>query len=94
MEKKRILFVGEASCLNTGFSTYYRELLPRLAATNKYELAEMGSYLRQDDPKAAEFIRGRWKFYGVMPSTPEEAQAFQQPCPHPSAVLGGDASFA
>ena len=82
-KKKRILFVGEASHLNTGFSNYYGELLQRLAATGKYELAELGSYARQDDPRAAEFIKGRWKFYGVMPTTQEEAQAFQQPCPHP-----------
>jgi glycosyltransferase involved in cell wall biosynthesis len=84
-EKKRILFVGEASFLNTGFSTYYRELLPRLAATGKYELAELGCYVRQDDPRADEFIQGRWKFYGVMPTTQEEAQAFQQPSAHPRA---------
>lgn len=84
-DKKKILFVGEASFLNTGFSTYYRELLPRLAATGKYEIAELGCYVRQDDPRVNEFIRGRWKFYGVMPSTQEEAQAFQQPCPHPRA---------
>lgn len=41
-KKKRILFVGEASFLHTGFATYYRELLPRLAATGKYDLAEIG----------------------------------------------------
>lgn len=42
MTKKRILFIGEASFLNTGFSNYYAALLPRLVATNKYELAEIG----------------------------------------------------
>lgn len=73
--KKRILFVGEASFLNTGFSTYYRELLPRLVATGKYEIAEFGSYARQDDPQVASFIRGRWKFYGNNPMTPEEQEA-------------------
>lgn len=81
--KKRILFVGEASFLNTGFSTYYRELLPRLAATGKYEIAELGSYARQDDARVQEFIAGRWRFYGVMPVNEEEARAFQQPNPHP-----------
>lgn len=82
-EKKRILFIGEASFLNTGFSTYYRELLPRLAETGKYEIAEMGSYAYQNDPRVKEFIAGRWKFYGVMPENQEEAKAFNQPCPHP-----------
>jgi len=81
--KKRILFVGEASFLHTGFSTYYRELLPRLVETGKYEIAELGSYARQDDPRVAEFIDGRWKFYGTMPTTPEEQQVFSQPNPHP-----------
>lgn len=63
--KKRILFCGEASFLNTGFSTYYRELLPRLAKTGKYEIAEMGSYANQADPRIYDFIRNRWTFYGV-----------------------------
>lgn len=79
--KKRILFVGEASFLNTGFSTYYRELLPRLAATNKYEIAEFGSYATDDDPRIHGFIKGRWKFYGNDPKTPEEQEAFQQQDP-------------
>lgn len=83
--KKRILFVGEASFLNTGFSTYYRELLPRLVATGKYEIAELGSYARQDDKRVQEFIAGRWKFYGVMPTNEEENRLFQQPPPHPRA---------
>lgn len=81
--KKRILFIGEASFLNTGFSTYYRELLPRLAATGKYEIAELGSYARQDDPRVQEFIAGRWRFYGVMPVNEEEARLFQMQSPEP-----------
>lgn len=79
--KKRILFVGEASFLNTGFSNIYRELLPRLAATGKYEIAEFGSYARDDHPDIKGFIKGRWKFYGCMPMTPEEEQLFNQPDP-------------
>ena len=83
--KKRILFCGEASCLSTGFSTYYRYLLPHLAATGKYELAEFGSYASQDDERVQSFIQGRWKFYGVMPRNQEESVAFNQPSPHPRA---------
>ena len=82
---KRILFCGEASFLNTGFATYYRELLPRLVATGKYEIAELGSYAREDHPEVQNFIQGRWKFYGAMPMTPQEHKAFNQPCPHPRA---------
>jgi len=80
--KKRILFVGEASSLNTGFSTYYRELLPRLAATNKYEIAEFGSYISDNDPRIQSFVNGRWKFYGNNPTTPEEERLFNEPDPH------------
>jgi hypothetical protein len=83
MAKKRILFIGEASFLSTGFATYYRELLPKLAATGKYEIAELGSYASQNDPRIQSFIQGRWKFYGVLPSTQEENQAYHQPNPHP-----------
>lgn len=81
--KKRILFVGEASCLATGFSNYYRELIPRLLATGKFEIAEIGSYIRQDDPRMIEWVHGRWKYYGTMPTSQEEAAAFNQVSPHP-----------
>jgi glycosyltransferase involved in cell wall biosynthesis len=83
--KKRILFVGEASFLNTGFSNIYRQLLQKLAATGKYELAEFGSYARQDHPDVQNFINGRWKFYGNMPMNEQEAQVYNQICPHPRA---------
>lgn len=83
MSKKRVLFVGEASFLQTGFSTYYRELLPRLVETGKYEIAEIGSYAREDNPGVVDFIKGRWKFYGVMPRNAEEQAAFNQPSNHP-----------
>lgn len=77
--KKRILFVGESSFLNTGFSTIYRELLPRLVATGKYEIAEFGSYADDNHPEVHGFIRNRWKFYGNNPTTPQEQEAFNQP---------------
>ena len=79
--KKRILFVGEASFLNTGFSTYYGALLPLLAATGKYEIAEFGSYAETNDPRVQAFIKGRWKFYGNNPETPEEHAAFNEQDP-------------
>jgi len=85
MTKKRILFVGEASFLSTGFSTYYRELLPRLAATDKYEIAELGAYADANDPRIESFIQGRWKFYAAKPTTQEEWNVFNQPCSHPRA---------
>lgn len=79
--KKRILFVGESSFLNTGFSTIYRELLPRLVATGKYEIAEFGCYAEDNHPEVQGFIKNRWKFYGNNPTTPQEQEAFNQPDP-------------
>lgn len=40
--KRRILFIGEASFLATGFSTYWHEVLKRLHATEEFEIAELG----------------------------------------------------
>lgn len=99
MYKKRILFCGEASPLNTGFSTYYRELLPRLAKTGKYEIGEMGSYMRSDDPRIYEFIQNRWRFWGVDPMSKEEHDAHQNPanqssrCPGQNTWQFGDGKF-
>ncbi len=85
MDKKRILFVGEGSILNTGFSTYYRELIPRLVSTGKYEIAEIGSYVKNTDPRIKSFINDRWEFHGGMPTTQEEQNIFNQPDERPRA---------
>lgn len=85
MPKKRILFIGEASSLSTGFGNIARELLPRLHATNKFEIAEIGCYAKPGDPSVQEFIKGRWKFYFAWPGTPEEQAIFNQADPHPRA---------
>ncbi len=82
-DKKRILFCGEASVLPTGFSTYYRELLPRLVKTGKYEIAELSRYIRQDHPEMQKFVDGRWKYYGILPMNEEEARIYGQPCHRP-----------
>lgn len=50
-EKKRVLLCNEAGFLATGYSTYGRELLERLAATGKYELAELAAYAKPEDPR-------------------------------------------
>ena len=68
MRKKRIIFCTEATFLNTGYSTYTREILNYLHSTNKYELAELAAYAQDNDPRAAGIP---WKFYGVM--TPDVA---------------------
>lgn len=71
MDKKRILWVSEASFLNTGFAVLSYEILSRLQKTGKYELAELGSYATTDDPRSLSLP---WEFYGAMPN-PNDAEA-------------------
>ncbi len=67
--KKRILFVGEASYLATGFSTYWNEVLKRLYESGEFSIAELGSYGKDNDPQ----IRNvSWKFYPVQPDPKDE----------------------
>ena len=73
MRKKKILFCSEATFLNTGYATYTREMLNYLQSTNKYELAELGAYAENNDPRA---VGIPWKFYGATPSTEEEKAKF------------------
>lgn len=63
--KRRVLFVGEASFLATGFSTYWNEVIKRLYATEEFEIAEFGSYAHDDDPRCQQVP---WKFYPVAPA--------------------------
>lgn len=62
--KLRILHVGEASFLATGYSVYAMEVMSRLQATGKYELAELACYVTKSDPRASQLP---WKFYGNNP---------------------------
>ena len=80
MRKKRILFCSEATFLNTGYSTYAREILNYLHSTGKYELAELASYGERDDSRANGLP---WKFYGVMPNQSSEPKASQEEIFHP-----------
>jgi glycosyltransferase involved in cell wall biosynthesis len=64
MRKKRILWVSEASFMATGFSTLTMEILQRLHATGKYELAELGCYAKSSDPRTGYLP---WTFYGGIP---------------------------
>lgn len=83
MAKKRVLFCGEASWLSTGFSKFNREIIKRLHATGKYEIAEMGAYGNEREQKAQELP---WRFYGVTPNTQEEARVYDS---HPHNAFGG-----
>jgi glycosyltransferase involved in cell wall biosynthesis len=81
--KKRILLVNESSALATGFSVMARELLPRLVATGKFEIAELASYGKPNDPSILNFINGRWKYYFAWPKTREEEAEFNKISNHP-----------
>lgn len=67
--KPRILFCSEASFLSTGFAVYALEVLSRLNDTGKFELAELGAYGKQSDPRAKHLP---WTYYGVMPEDDDE----------------------
>jgi len=73
MRKPRILWCGEASYLHTGYAIYGREVLNRLYATGKYEIAEFSSYGKPDSPEIASIP---WGYYSNMPSTDEEWQEY------------------
>jgi glycosyltransferase involved in cell wall biosynthesis len=71
--KTRLLFCGEASWLSTGFAVISKELIKRLHATGKYDIAEYGAYGRVDDARA---LALPWRFYGTLPTTVEEEQIY------------------
>jgi glycosyltransferase involved in cell wall biosynthesis len=64
MSKKRILFVSDFSKLSTGYAVYTNELLDRLHATGKYELAELACYCPVNHP---EIKTSKWKVYPNLP---------------------------
>jgi glycosyltransferase involved in cell wall biosynthesis len=71
--KKKILLVNEASYLSTGFSVYGLEVLNRLHATGKYELAEFGIFAQDED---ARWRSTPWKFFPNQPSNQAEIEAY------------------
>jgi hypothetical protein len=65
VSKKKILYVGEATFLATGFSNYANILLKELHKSGKYEIAELGTYVKPGDPRIASIP---WKFYPGVPA--------------------------
>lgn len=64
MSKKKVLVVAENHTLASGFGTYAKNLLERLYASDKYEVAEFGIYCNSSLAKQVP-----WKFY---PNAPDE----------------------
>lgn len=65
--------VSEASFLSSGFGTYAKEILKRLHASKKYEIAELACYGKVNDPKDTDI---HWRYYAnaVDPSDPRHKQ--------------------
>jgi glycosyltransferase involved in cell wall biosynthesis len=75
MNKKKILLCNEASFLNTGYAIYGREVMGRLFATGKYDLAELSVYGSDIDPRREQIP---WKYYPnhPNPNVKEEVDEF------------------
>ena len=67
MRKNKVLFLTEASYLNTGYATYGREVLTRLS--EEFEVAEFSVYGSAEDPRRKSIP---WKSYANMPSKDNE----------------------
>ena len=72
--KPKILFVGEFSQLSTGYSVYFNELISRLYATGKYEIAELACYTTPED---ARLDSVPWKVYVNYPHK-EDRQGIEE----------------
>ena len=82
---KRILVGSEASYLNTGYASYGRELIKRLIATGKYEVAEMSCYGACDDDRRKEIP---WKNYPVAPSKADSDEVKKAYSSNPANQFG------
>ncbi|MHA2030985.1 MAG: glycosyltransferase family 4 protein [Candidatus Kariarchaeaceae archaeon] len=71
--KPRILWLGEASFLNSGYAVYGQEVITRLYQTGKYDIAELAIYGKWDDARRFEIP---WKYYGNLPDTPDKEQEY------------------
>lgn len=58
--RKKILFVTEASYTNSGFGVYANELIKRIHAMDKYDIAEFATYGYTNDPRDRNV---KWRFY-------------------------------
>ncbi len=62
--KTRVLWVGEATYLKTGYSVYGHELLSRLHQIPQLEIAELACYAAPEDPRINQVP---WKLYPNLP---------------------------
>lgn len=72
MTKKRILLCNEASFIASGYGIHGKELLSRLHKSGKYEVAELGCYAVEGDPRIQSIP---WKFYANVPSQSNQKES-------------------
>jgi glycosyltransferase involved in cell wall biosynthesis len=77
--KKRILHIGEASFLSTGYAVYANEVLKRLHKTGKYTIAEFASYGHPTDARAR---KNPWIYYGNGPDDENSPEFNAKPTNH------------
>lgn len=70
MAKTKILFVTEASFLNSGYATYAHYILRELSKNPNYEVAEFATFVHPNDTRINS-ITG-WKVYPNIPPIPVE----------------------
>lgn len=67
--------VNESCILNTGYSTYGREVLTRLFHSGKYEIAEFATYI---NPKDERLKKIPWKVYTNLPENEHEKNIYER----------------
>lgn len=79
MRKPRVLWVGEATHLHTGYAVYGKEVLNRLWKTGKYEIAEQACYGDVGEPRRFD---NPWGYYGNLPTNGPETEEYRNSPPH------------
>jgi glycosyltransferase involved in cell wall biosynthesis len=73
--RKKILWVGESSFVNSGYGIYTKQLLPQLVNSGKYEVAELSCYGKVNDPRNKSLP---WYVYDNAPANQEEGRLYQR----------------
>ena len=71
--KPKVLFVGEATFLSTGYSVYYKTLMQAVQAQG-IEVEELACCVNQNHP-AIDYVP--WRVYANVPTDPKELEQFK-----------------
>lgn len=82
--KTRVLWVSEASVLNTGYAVYSREILKRLFENPDIDVAEFAAYLNPRDGRIREIP---WRIYPNLPD-PDNEEANRHYMSEPTNQFG------